>query len=283
MGRTALLFTPKVKIVNHKNEKNFSLWYFLFLFTITRLPELYNHAVNSQKNWRKKWKWKRFKVFGDVLENHQNQADPFFSCKLPKDSEVFCLSQSYFDLIKTGMRKTATDFFCLRKLEERGKSFWDVAGLFISDDENKNLCGEVWGATNIVTFSIKDTKNSNRKSLPNENSAEYSWESLPETNVLQEKKQIDKLISDECRATLKRLADSRIKAKQKSLQDDQTKQDFYRDASDLLELTTNLVKSTSQIMIDESKDATVAEVVDVRNSLNQQESLLKLKLILIQY
>ena len=64
-----------------------------------------NQSKKGKKTKEKSEKESGIAVFDDMLDSNQKAMDPFFTRRRQEHSENFYLSQSFFDLPKTTMRK----------------------------------------------------------------------------------------------------------------------------------------------------------------------------------
>ena len=84
-------------------------------------------------------------VFDDMLDSVKKLIDPF--CTRRKDNylNVYCLSQSYFDLPKRTIRNNSNIIILFQQtLKDVERIYRDIVGFDMSYDEFKELCTDSW-------------------------------------------------------------------------------------------------------------------------------------------
>ena len=82
------------------------------------------------------------------MDSNQKLLDPFFNrgkIRRYNDSDVYYLSQSYFDLPKRTITNNSNVTISFQQtLKDVELIYRDIAGFDMSYDEFKELCGEAW-------------------------------------------------------------------------------------------------------------------------------------------
>ena len=114
-------------------------------------------------------------VFDDMLDSNQKLIDPFFTRGRHNDLDVYCLSQSYFDLPKRTIRNNSNIIILFQQtLKNVEHIYRDIAGFDMSYDEFKSLCREAWKEKyNYLLINRLEDKNDKKYMICNESNPEF--------------------------------------------------------------------------------------------------------------
>ena len=114
-------------------------------------------------------------IFDDMLDSNHKLIDPFFTRGRHNDLDVYCLSQSYFDLPKRTIRNNCNIIILFQQtLKDVEHIYRDIAGFDMSNDEFKSLCREAWRDNyNYLLINRLEDKNGSKYMICNESNLLY--------------------------------------------------------------------------------------------------------------
>ena len=165
----------KLQLIRFDNpEKNIHI--------ITRSPEqnsiieIEDVSVEEDLEDRTLQDFKNFcVVFYDMLDSNQKLIDPFFTRGGHTDSDVFYLSQSYFDSSKRTIRNNSKIILLFQETLKDVEHFYrDIAGFDMSYEEFKELYRKPWKEKyNYLLINIQKDKNGKKYLICNETNPNY--------------------------------------------------------------------------------------------------------------